>query len=248
MENSSQLTLGFQLIKDRVNDQELTIDTLRLHLSSLETGLIGHEHRIQNNTNQIADVMSNKSKEISLELPNATIKELIENIESQGDKLLALEEGIKQLEAITGELSNGYQNMSTTLSNMMLKLMLNASNAENQTELESDFTAYEQLILGLAKDVSNIETNLTEDRTFQRDMLTALNQAVTQMGILLKQLNTSSLDNADMLTELEEKMEQGLNQLQSEMEADHINIENNTETGRLLEANMTPLKYAYEKT
>ena len=229
-------------MNDRIDAHESTIDTNSVNLSRLVSILNRHEYRIKNNTDQIADlswtdVLSKKS--------NATLKELIENVEFQGNQLVALDENIKQIETITVELNDSYQNMSETLS----CLMLNASNLENRiVEFESNFTAYLHLAMGLAKDVSNIEVNLTEcrtDITYQEGVLIALNKSIKQMNSVLQQLNTSSLIDTTMLNDLVAEMEQQLNQLKSDIATNHEHIENNIGTISLLEGNISSLKTAY---
>ena len=229
-------------MNDRIDAHESTIDTNSVNLSRLVSILNRHAYRIKNNTNQIADL---SWTDVLSKQSNATLKELIENVEFQGSQLVALDENIKQIETITVELNDSYQNMSETLS----CLMLNASNLENRiVEFESNFTAYLHLAMGLAKDVSNIEVNLTEcrtDITYQEGVLIALNESIKQMNSVLQQLNTSSLIDTTMMNDLEAEMEQQLNQLKSDIATNHEHIENNIGTIRLLEGNISSLKTAY---
>ena len=76
-------------------------------------------------------------------------------------------------------------------------------------------------------------------------MLIAINESVIQMDSVLQQLNTSSLINTNMLNDLEAEMEQGLNQLKSDIETINVNMDHNIETIKTLEANISSLKNAY---
>ena len=135
--------------------------------------------------------------------------------------------------------------MSETIS----YLMLDALNLENRMdEYESNLTAYLHLAMGLAKDVSNIEVNLSEyrsDITYQEDVLIALNESIKQMNSVQRQLNTSSLIDTTKLNDLEAEMEQQLNQMKLEIATNHEHIEYNIGAIRLLEGNISSLKTAY---
>ena len=77
---------------DRIDAHESTIYTNSLNLSRLESILNRHEYRIENNTNQIADL---SWTDVVSEQFDATLKELMEDVEFQGDQLVALDKIIK---------------------------------------------------------------------------------------------------------------------------------------------------------
>ena len=97
-DNTSQFILEFEHMSDRLDDHETTIDANRVNLSRLESGLNRLDYVIQNNTYQIADLRSINNLS---EQTNGTLRKLVENVEFQGDQLLALHESIRRIETIT---------------------------------------------------------------------------------------------------------------------------------------------------
>ena len=109
--NTSLFITKLHLMKNRTDTLESTIDTLGTDILSLKTDVSVQEHLIQNNTYRIADLQYNRSSERrSLELQFATTEGLKADLESQDDKLLALNETAIQLKALMNGLNCTLQN------------------------------------------------------------------------------------------------------------------------------------------
>ena len=222
--NTSLFITELHLMKNRTDTLESTIDTLGTDISSLKTDVSVQEHLIQNNTYQIADFQSNRSSERrSIELQIATTEGLKADVESQGDKLLALNETAIQLKALTNELNYTLQNGNSKI--VQLDVDLRSSDdiinvhSSRLDQLESNRTADRDLILRLMLDIDDhddIMIELESNMTAERRLIMSLSTDISNLEANLTSSSKSIKNQSKILMAVNEtllRLETATNQL-----------------------------------
>ena len=202
--NTTLFITELHLMKNQTDTLESTTDTLGSYLSSLKTDVSIQEHLVQNNTYQIADFQSNRSSERrSLELQIATTKELKADVESQSDKLFALNETAIQIKALTNELNYTLQNGNSKIVQMDADLRSSDNIINDHSSridlLESNGTADRDLILRLMFDIDNhadymieLESNMTADRRLIMSLSAVVSNLEANLTFSSKSIKTQS--------------------------------------------------------
>ena len=241
----------FQQIQTRIDTLELIANTHDTDLSHLETVTNVHGERLENITDQTADLQSNISAvSTALELRMTTTTEEIKaNLTSQGVILATLNDTVMKLILLTNELSNSSQTESAQL--VQLEADMNSSEAMFQEiasrviDFESNITADRALVLSLQTEMANMQANLTSATQLIKthgDIIFTINKTVIQMVGVINQSNNNSQAAEELIADLEAKIESKLLQIKSDIEANRGNVKENTDKIKLLEANVTSEK------